>query len=229
MKKYLKAVLTISAALVFVTGVAFAEPSVVPPDKPYAGMTYGDWSAAWWQWHIQTPNGGALYGDDDSWNGQYDCVSGQKLVPVFFLVGGGSSTTTAIRTCTIPQGKAIFFPIINAECSTVEADPFYGGTEYDLRSCVSSWGNATNLKTLRVTVDGAPLQHLQNARAQSPVFTFHSVATGILGVDGTGSSASDGYWVLLNPLPPGKHTIHFEAAAPEVNNYQSVTYKLTVE
>jgi len=226
MKRCFKAVLSLFAAIFFAAGTAFAEPVFVPPDQSYAGLNYSELSALWWQWFLQTPNGNDLFGDDGSWNGHYDCVSGQNRVPVLFLVGGGGNAT---RTCTVPRGTAIFFPIINAECSTVEPDPFYGGTEYNLHSCAASWGNATDVKSLKVSVDGAQLQNLQKTRAQSPVFTFHSVASGNLGVDATGSSVSDGYWVLLNPLSPGKHTIHFEGTAPDVGNYQSVTYNLTVE
>jgi hypothetical protein len=234
MKKYLKMTLSIFAALFLVAGVAFAEPAVVGPKDLYAGMTYGDWSAVWWQYAIQTPYA-TIFSDDTS--PTFDCSSGQTSAPVFFLVGGGSHYTTAIRTCTVPHGKAIFFPIINGECSTLEQAPWHGENEYALRTCASKFGKATIVDSLKVTVDGAPLQHLQNTSVQSPVYTFTSADTfSILGLVGTGSSVSDGYWVLLNPLSPGKHTIHFEGAgvAPDINgspynNYQNVTYKLTVE
>ena len=234
MKTYLKTLLSVFTALLFfvVGGVAFAgEPAVVSPNDLYAGMTYGDWSAVWWQYVIQTPNAGTTLFSDDS-SGPYDCSQGQTptSAPVFFLVGGGMQYKAATRTCTVPKGKAIFFPIINSECSTLEPAPFYGANEFALRTCVSTYTNAVN--SLRVTVDGVPLGNLRLARAQSPVYTFTSVdSAGILGVQGTGSSVSDGYWVLLAPLSPGKHTIHFEAAAPVTPagpNYQNVTYKLTV-
>ena len=235
METYLKTLLGIFTALFFVVGgVAFAhEPDVVSPNDLYAGMTYGDWSAVWWQYVIQTPNAGTtLFSDDTA--GPYDCTYGQTptSAPVFFLVGGGTQNTTATRTCTVPKGKAIFFPIINGECSTLEPFPFNGANEFALRTCVSTYANAVTVNSLHVTVDGEPLHNLQLTRAQSPVYTFTSVdSAGILGVQGTGSSVSDGYWVLLAPLSSGKHTIHFEAAAPVTPAgplYQNVTYKLTV-
>lgn len=229
MKKYLRTVATAFTAFFLIAGVAFAQqPTVVSPESTYLGMSYGDWSAAWWQFMIETPNANAVFGDDSS-PGGYDCNMGQTLAPVFFLFGGGSQNSTANRTCKVPAGKAIFFPIINAECSTVEGPPFYGGSEYALRTCAASWGNATVLNTLKVTVDGFPLPNLKNMRAQSPAFTFTAVPTGNLGVEAKGLSVSDGFWVLLKPLSRGKHTIHFEATAPSVGNYQSVNYNLTVE
>lgn len=234
MRRFLETALGIFTALFLVAGVAFAQPSVVKPNDLYAGMTYGDWSAVWWQYAIQTPYA-KIFSDDTS--PDFDCATGQTSVPVFFLVGGGSQDATAIRTCTVPQGKALFFPIINAECSTLEPAPWHGDTEYAVRICASKFGNATIVGSLKVTVDGAPLQNLQNTRAQSPIFTFTSTETNtILGLAGTGSAVSDGYWILLNPLSPGKHTIHFEGSgvAADINgspynSYQNVTYKLTVQ
>lgn len=232
--KMLKAVVSICVALSLVAGVAFAAPTVVKPTEPYAGMTYGDWSATWWQYAIQTPYA-KIFSDDTS--STFDCAYGQSSAPVFFLVGGGSQYTTAIRTCTVPLGKAIFFPIVNSECSTLEPAPWHGDNEYSLRTCASQYGNATVINSLKVTVDGAPLTNLKNARVQSPVYTFTSPgADSILGIPGEGLSASDGHWILLNPLSAGKHTIHFEGAgaAPDINgspysNYQNVTYELTVQ
>lgn len=234
MRKQQKKVFSILVALFFVAGAAFAAPTVVKPTDLYAGMTYGDWSAAWWQYAIQTPYE-KIFTDDTS--ATFDCASGQSSAPVFFLVGGGSEYITALRTCTVPRGKAILFPIINAECSTLEPLPWRGENEYALRTCASSFGNATITDSLKVTVDGAPLQNLKNTRVQSPVFTFKSPdANSILGMAGTGLSASDGYWVLLNPLSPGKHKIHFEGAGEASNingqpyiNFQNVTYELTVQ
>ncbi len=101
-------------------------PNVISPGETYYGMTYGDWSAAWWQYTIEAPDG-AIWSDDSSPN--FDCAYGKLstispsalATPVFFLVGGGGpNNTTVTRTCTVPKGKAIFFPIINVECSTME-------------------------------------------------------------------------------------------------------------
>jgi hypothetical protein len=235
MRKCRKTIVAMLAVLSFASGATYTGawelPSVVKASEPYLGMTYGDWTAAWWQYVIQTPNAIAtLFSDDASTS--FDCSAGQTSAPVFFLVGGGSQFTRATKTCTVPQGKAIFFPIINSECSTLEppGSGFHGDNEYQLRTCASSWVNPVNLKSLKVTVDGLPLSNLQQTRVQSPVFTFKSPDTaGILGFEGDGSSVSDGYWVLLKPLSPGKHIIHFEGSAPAVNNYQDVTYKLTVK
>jgi hypothetical protein len=44
--------------------------------------------------------------------------------------------------------------------------------------------------------------------------------------DTYGPNGSDGYWLMLRPLPPGRHTVHFSAgAAPP---WLDVTYDFTV-
>jgi hypothetical protein len=52
-----------------------------------------------------------------------------------------------------------------------------------------------------------------------------------LGVDGAteGYSVSDGYWVMVKPLSPGTHVIHFEGSWTAAGGaVQNVTYYLTV-
>jgi hypothetical protein len=46
-----------------------------------------------------------------------------------------------------------------------------------------------------------------------------------------GSSVADGYWLILEPLAPGDHVLHFEAtivAGPGAGFSQNVTYTLTI-
>lgn len=40
-------------------------------------------------------------------------------------------------------------------------------------------------------------------------------------------SAANGYYVMVNPLPPGKHEINFGGILPDMA--QAVTYTLIVE
>src|ERR1700736_2743901 len=69
-------------------------PSVFAPgSKPY-GLSYGGWSARWWQWLLPIPP--ALNPNLDTTG--VNCAQGQAG-PVWFLAGtfGGSAT----RTCTV--------------------------------------------------------------------------------------------------------------------------------
>ena len=235
MKNYIKSWKSMLAIAGIVLGLAGAPVSVAfadggqkkafsPSDSVY-GMTYGDWSAAWWQYVLSIPTGTNPVLDTTGAN----CGVGQSSGPVFFLVGA-ATTDPVTRTCTVPAGKALFFPIINAECSTVEPDPFHGDDGQELRTCAGGAMDGVDITTLKVTVDKKKLSGLKSFRVQSPLFDFVMPSSdNFLGLDGVtaGSSVSDGYWIMLKPLSSGKHQIHFEAAIPNVFSL-NVTYNLTV-
>jgi hypothetical protein len=103
------------------------QPEVFPAQESVFGLTYGDWSAAWWQYVLSTPTGTNPVLDTTGTN----CAVGQSSGPVFFLAGA-ATTDPVTRTCTIPAGKALLVPMITAECSTVEAPRFLAVTG---RSC----------------------------------------------------------------------------------------------
>jgi hypothetical protein len=203
-------------------------PGVVPPAENVFGRPYGGWAVAWWQWVLSIPESTNPLNDKTGDN----CAVGQSSGPVFFLVN--SLVGSVERSCTVPRGKAIFFPIINAECSTTGSSLFHGDNEVELRSCAGEFGDAIDVKSLKVTVDGEELYDLQDHRAQSSIFNFTLPDDDVFDEDATvGSSVSDGYYVWLKPLQPGIHTIHFEGACAvgslcEGFLSQNVTYIITV-
>jgi len=205
-----------------VATAADTNPVVVPVDSDYEGLSYGNWSAKWWQWALSIPAPDNPLLDTSG----EKCGEGQSG-NVWFLAGtfGGS----AERTCTVPAGKAILFPIINAECSTVEGN---GKTEEELSACAKDLIDHVRVKEAKV--DGMPLIDLNNYRVQSPLFRFRLPPNNILGLSpGSSPSVSDGYWILLEPLSTGPHTIHFRGVAPfpefGFTFKTEVTYTLTVE
>jgi hypothetical protein len=192
------------------------------------GKTYAEWSAAWWQWNFSIPVPSNPTFDI---TGQHCRV--QQSRPVFFLAGiatGGSVT----RECTVPSETPLFFPIINVECSDVEDPPFFGSTNAERLACAQAFINDVGIGTLEATIDGVEVGALSSFRVPSPPFDFRMPAqNNILGLPGVtrGRSASDGYWLMLEPLPPGPHVIHFQGAlvsGPFVGFSQDVTYNLTV-
>lgn len=202
---------------------------VFPPDENVLGMTYGDWSAAWWQYVLSIPTGTNPVLDTTGAN----CGVGQSSGPVFFLAGA-ATTDLVTHTCTVPAGKALFFPIINVECSTVEPTPFHGDNAQELRTCAGAFVDGVGISTLEVTIDRKKVHDLHRFRVQSPLFDFiMPAADNFLGLPGvtSGSSVSDGYWLMLKPLSPGNHVIHFKGAfvsGPGAGFSQNVMYNLTV-
>ena len=117
--------LALALLLVIAAQAQNSNPGVIPPQAQAHGMTYAEWTARWWQW---------FFSFTATTNPVADCSVGQ-LGSVWFLVGVPGPTTI---NCSVPPGKALFFPVINVECSNVEDPPFFGATEAARRACAKS-------------------------------------------------------------------------------------------
>jgi hypothetical protein len=224
------ALMILGVGLVLASIILFADadsinPSVYSIDSKPHGLTYGEWAARWEQWLLSTP---ANINPATDQTGKY-CAQNQTG-PVWFLAGtpGGS----AERTCTIPLGKAIFFSIINNECSYAEHPTLK--SELDLAMCARAGNNqVTNLQT---TVDNINLHQLDKYRVTSPLFNLAFPANNVFGAPvGTTQSIVDGFYVFLQPLSSGKHEVAFSGLTPgnpttgTTNFAVDVKYHLTVQ
>ncbi len=192
--------------------------------KPY-GLTYADWTVKWWQWFNEIPQATNPAADKTGSN-----CGLQQSGPIWFLAGttGGS----AERSCTVPAGKAILFPIITSECSYAEFPNLK--SESDLRSCATHLQNGVT--SLVATLDGMNLQNLAKYRVVTPLFNQTLPPGNVAGAPaGPTQGLADGNWVFLSPLSAGKHEIHFSGASVDitntaVNNFAiDTTYHLTVK
>jgi hypothetical protein len=218
---------------------------VVPPTALIEGKTYGQWSEEWWRWAYSLPvNHHPLFDNAPASAGQSGWV---------WFLGGNFTGTPAVRTATVPAGKALFFAILDAQQDDTDcdgdrriADPL---TEAQLRANVKALMDSAH--DLRCTLDGVAIPGLaERYRAASatpggfsytqpglnnflsnfgypcwsnsngdPVFVdapiYHPVA--------------DGYYVMLEPLSVGEHTLHFSGELGNPMTFaQDVTYHLTV-
>ena len=173
--------------------------------KPYS-LTYGDWTARWWQWGYSVPKNSNPAYDDTGKN----CAQGQKG-PVWFLAGTYGHPVD--RVCTIPAGKAILFPILNSECSFAEFPKLK--TLSQLHTCAKAIQD--HVTTLYAIIDGIPIPNLQEYRIQSPPFNFTLPQNNILGMpaDTTTQAIADGNWVFLKPLSPGIHKLMFKGGVQQ--------------
>lgn len=194
-------------------------PGIIPPNAKPFGMGYGQWGAKWWQWLESIP--ASVNPNFDSTG--VNCGQGQSG-PVWFLpqsFGGDFN-----RTCHVPTGKAIFFPIF---CDlfgsgVFDCDPTNPGVPCDvptLRASAAAWMD--NPALLEASIDGVPVQNLNAYRASSPTpFSITYPEDAVFGIpSGTYfPQVSDGYWLMLAPLSPGTHIIHIKAIAnPEVLDF----------
>jgi hypothetical protein len=200
-------------------------PQILPPSF---SAVYSELSVAHWKWTYSIPAENHPLLQD----GKVDLSQDQPSGPIWFLGGSfaavpdnnGGYVATANRIGTVPDDKALFFPILDAECSVAEGN---GAKYVQLRDCAIS--DIDPAAGLACVIDGKPVKHLEQYRFQSRLFVWGPLpANNLLGfAAGTVSPAvSDGYFLLLYPLSPGKHTIHFTGGVPGFT--LDITYHLTV-
>jgi hypothetical protein len=210
-------------------------PKIVDRDALAYGRSYAEWSAAWNQWADSIPVTQHPLFD----NG--DC-STEQSGPVWFLGGkfcavGATCSYTAIRSCTVPAGKSLFFPIADFEDSALEENVSIhpGDSTYQqiatLRNVVSSLEGVTDIF---FQIDHQPIRQLQKYGVYSVAFGFTLPADNLFSAvypppnnyyqEGTYFPGVDfGYYIMLQPLTPGNHTLHFGAS------WLDITYNLTVK
>ena len=195
---------------------------IVPPNHKVAGKSHAEWGAEWWKWALTIPADGHHPLQDET---GADAARGQSG-PVWFLGGVINVSGTAVRNVTIPAGKALFFPVSNVECSTVELPPFYGANEAELRACAEGFPAGT----MACTIDGRPVGNLADFESTSPLFDFSLPANNILGIagGGPGQAVDHGTYLMVTGLCPGEHAIDFSAASADGGFTLHVTYHLTV-
>src|SRR5262245_41956516 len=215
-------ILPAALALLLLAGAAAvaakALPGVAPIDSKPRGLTYGQWSARHWQWLFSLPVDAHPLFDTA------DCSAGQSG-HVWFLggtfasieVGPGVILGEADRTCTIPSGTALFFPLIDVEASTLEGN---GDTVAELRDFAEFFTDFVDPSSVFLEIDGKSAD-VASFRVQSPLFTFGPLPDNnvvqLFGIDApegtTSQSISDGWWAFLEPLSVGTHTIRFGGVA----------------
>lgn len=217
--------LTTALIVVALTGMlvpsiqaANPNPGVLPVNSHAFGTTYAELALQWWQWLLGIP--ADIHPAFDL--PESDCAAGQEG-KVWFLAGnfGGES----VRTCEVPAGKAIFFPIITYGAWA----PDDGETEAEVRASA----NATMdlVSTLECTIDGVALQDLSSYRVESPVGSFGPSDLTPWLPEGSDILVADGYWLLLAPLSAGNHVVQFHGiiGPPEAPLFElDVTYYLEI-
>lgn len=182
---------------------------LIAPGKAIAGASQEEWSKRWWRWAMSFDEEESPVGDTD---GRL-CSRGQTG-PVWFLAGTYGTART-IRSCRVPAGKTLFFPLINY--ITVEPDD-------EDEPCASLKQRAARLTPtpsgLVLEVNGKRFKGLQ-AHRQATRRCFHPFAE-----DDT-LAAGNGFYVALGPLKKGRYTLNFGGILPELS--QAVTYTLDVQ
>jgi hypothetical protein len=202
---------------------------IVRPDATFRGKTYSQWAASFWQWMMSYPLEGHPAIDDPSFD-----FSARQSGNVWFWAAPDGPLT---RTVTLPAGKALLLSIRDVETSTLEEPPFFGATEAEQRANSEFFAN--HIVNVFCTVDGVPVENLQDYRFSTAQFEFNAPTPWIFGTTGgAGTSVGEGYFLLFPSLSKGTHTIHYggtfhfdagELDVEPLDLVKDITIQLTVE
>ncbi len=180
------------------------------------------------------------------------CAEGNSG-PVWFLGGrfcapdvNDCDNLPAVRTCEVPEGVSLYFPVLNYSCLNAEAaagqcspgpnSPSAGPFISQMRKAVADGIDQTT--GLQVTVDGKSIggDIKKDFRVQSTVYTslvpagsqYPAIGENYI-VEGTYVGVDDGVYVMLKPLPKGIHFLNFRGSFPQWDFNLDFTYKLDVQ
>jgi hypothetical protein len=224
----------VAGCITIMSAVAQTPAVVIAPlNSTPEGQTYGRWAAAWWEWAVQIPASENPLLDNTGAN----CA--QRQVDKVWFLGGFAFSGSAVRTCTIPSGKSLFFPLINNAYFAFLSDPADQRTDQFVRSRAE----CTVPANISVTIDTFKVPQPERfftgpSGSQSPIFNaelppgpdnlFDATPTDIPELALT-PSAEQGYYLFVNPLSAGPHTIHWTATGCTQGGSQEITYQLTVQ
>jgi hypothetical protein len=231
-----------------------ATPSAdtLPGPAPQPPRPLKELTAEWWQWIYSIPQpytvSGTSYTNQPPYNPLFDtganCMAGQRGC-VWFLAGTNGITGPVTRSCSVPEGASIFFPVIAfSNSNTPGCPPTVGPMNVqELQSYLPPAIESVKSNPLFVTVDGLDVTKSLVNLVQSVPFELAFPAQNVFGPFACTPApvplppgiyspvVAAGYYVWLPPPTPGRHTISFSAAGSTSffgSNVQNVTYDITV-
>jgi hypothetical protein len=207
------------------TVAADADPAnlLLPRDAIVAGHDLDWYAQDWWQWVFSIPFEQNPVSDTD---GRF-CGAGQSG-PVWYLAGGFGSSRLH-RTCSVPADRHLFFPIViylvttrpeqSSTCAEVRRKVLQDQDHYVHLVVELNGVQLPDLHQMRIT----PEQCFDLAGGAAPEFESRAYYP----------SATDGYWVMLAPLPAGDHRLEFRGffsvQKGEEQMVQNIIYDLHIE
>ena len=191
-----------------------AGAQVIPLDDSIGSNSQAEWAQAWLQWVAAFPR------DDNPITDTSGALCAAKQDGEVWFLASSNGTAPITRACVVPQGKALFIPL----ASTTEARSGNRVPDCPAMQRIAAKTIDDNVDGLSLVIDGAAVPDLDSHRL--PTNGCFSPGLRQTPRNAVPSAVADGYYVMIQPLPPGKHTIVAGARFSGVR--LSTTYQLEV-
>jgi hypothetical protein len=142
--------------------------------------------------------------------------------PVFFIAGALPGTPVE-RSFDVPFGKPLLVPLRNQVDTPPEGLPNSHASDNAIRATESTNTAAFNasVTSLEADIDGKPIPNLFSFLVNTAFFNAGTATAGTLATDFYGvappntaldPSKAGGYWLMIDNLSQGEHTLHFAAS-----------------
>jgi len=188
-------------------------PGIFPPKSHPYGKSYSEWVVNWWQWVLSIPADRNPLTDA---TGEF--AGEEQHGPVWFVAGTLGNSVE--RSYQVPAGKALFVPVY---CwvfgsGAFDCDPSNPGVPCvvcDLEQLAAA--NTQVADVVEASIDGVPVRNIRRYEADSGgPFALEYPENSVIGLPAGNyfPNVSDGYWLMLKPLPPGTHELRLHVHYP---------------
>lgn len=201
-----------AAALSAAAATTAPAAAIIDADEIVFDHSQVEWSESYLQWIAAFARGSSPLSDTTG------ARCGAKQGGDVWFLASSEGTAPVVRSCAVPAGRTLFVPIVSTTERSASLEP----------GCASmariAAGALAHVSQLTMTIDGQAVDALESHR----LATGHCFALGARQTPRSDAKAAvaDGYYVMLQPLSPGPHTIvvgaRFDGAS------LSTTYHLDV-
>ena len=219
--------LVVMLSSVFVAYTYALPVNIYPPGSSPYGISYKDNIKNFWKYAISIPSDQSPMKDKTG----EKCAVGQEnssspdLLPYWF--NGGKTE----RTCTIPHGKGVLIPVMIVEVSDKEVPNV---PVEELHKIATKDQDGVTSIYLKIDDKDYDFNYLKKFRTHTDTFDVVFPENALFGVtSGKSKAVADGYYIMIDVLPEGKHEIHYKSSllcpgvdCLEPNFVQDVKYTL---
>jgi hypothetical protein len=189
--------------------------TVLPPGSIVDGQSITDWTAAWWSRYWQAP-----FNSIDPSTGNVPATVNNNG-PVFFgpTTDGNPTRGNVTINFSLPYGTSLLVPVLpfnDLEAASIDGNALLADRQNAATIVVAGWLGSVDTTNLFASIDGTPVTNVSSYLEQTGYFSAGPTQAGSIAATG-GVTVNDdlypneaaGYWLMIEGLTPGLHTVQF--------------------